>query len=218
MPNEELAELSDENFFENLHKIFSDTLEMIKSFIEEAGEDWDTFVEESNKIEIKEPEFKDNQKFIIELSQNYHQNVKKWFELNKDYLKSKEDEFNTSLSLGIAIEEKATEIIEAINVINWYLVFINIKILRAFSGFNVPKDYLPEEYREDPIQNDYNGTAKVAKIAIENSLASWAVLHKHFTEKADEILDFLVVLSKIKKGLLIELPDLEKFIRPGFDE
>jgi len=44
------------------------------------------------------------------------------------------------------------------------------------------------------------------------------VLHKHFTEKADEILDFLVVLSKIKKGLLIELPDLEKFIRPGFDE
>lgn len=217
-PNDNLENLSDEEFFEDLHQIFADTLEMIKETIEEAGEDWDTFVEEANEMEIKEPEFTAKQKIIIELSEKYHKNVTEWFVSNKDYLKSKEVEYIKSLSLGVDIEEKAIEVTEAIDTIDWYLIFITVKIIRSFSGLNENKDDIPEEYREDPIQNDHNGTAKIAKIAIEKSLAAWAILHKHFAEKADKILDFLVILNKIKEGLIAELPDMDKFIRPGFDE
>ena len=215
--NEVPTDISDEKFFEDLHQIFSDTLKMIKETVEESGEDWDLFVEEAKKTEIKEPEFTDHQKSVIYLSERYHKTVHDWFTLNKNYLKSKESEYNKSLEMGVDIMKKADEILNAIDVIQWYLYFINVKIVRAFTGLD-GNDELFDGFEEDPVQNDNNGSAKIAKIAIDRSIAAWEVLYRYFSEKADEILDILVVLSKIKKGLMKELPDLDKFIRPGFDE
>lgn len=215
--NEKSSDITDEQFFESLHEIFANTLKMIKETVEEAGEDWDTFVEEAKNTEIKEPEFTDHQKSVIDLSASYHKTVQDWFASNKDYLYSKENEYTKSLEMGIDIMKKANEILNAIDVIQWYLYFINVKIVRAFTGLNGNVEIF-DGFEEDPIQNDNNGSAKIAKIAIDNSIAAWEVLYKHFPEKADEILDILVILSKTKKGLMKELPDLDKFIRPGFDE
>ena len=216
---DKILELNDEKFFENLKNAFNETMEMIKDTVTEWGEDWDTFVEEANKMEIKIPEYTSHQEKIIRLSEKYIEDVSDWFESNTEYFKSKEDEYNQSLKLGIDIKKTAFEINDAIEVIQWYLYFINFKILRAFSGLNEEvDDDLPEEFRDDPIQNDHNGTAKIAKIAIQNSIEAWRILHDILSEKSDEILDFLLLLSNIESGLVKELPDMDKFIRPGFDE
>jgi len=64
---------------------------------------------------------------------------------------------------------------------------------------------------------DSDGSAKVALIGTDRSIAAWAGLQQHFPEKADEILDFLLLLERIRKRTEKELPNARAFVRPGFD-
>ncbi len=41
---------------------------------------------------------------------------------------------------------------------------------------------------------------------------------KAFEEQADEILDILVLLGKLRNAVMVEFPKALEFIRPGFDE
>ena len=72
-----------------------------------------------------------------------------------------------------------------------------------------------EEY---PIQNDANGTAKITLIAVEKSIAAWEVIHQQMPDAEDDVLDILVLLSRLKGGMKKEFPQAEGFVRPGFDE
>ena len=71
---------------------------------------------------------------------------------------------------------------------------------------------------EDPVQNDANGSAKVALIGVEKSIDAWGTLLKYFPETEDNILEILVLLETIKKDILNEFPNVNNFLRPGFDD
>jgi hypothetical protein len=76
-----------------------------------------------------------------------------------------------------------------------------------------------EAWREDEDSpRDYDGSAKVALLAVQRSIHAWSQLFGILPEKEDDFLQILSMLQKIKTMAEKEFPNALAFIRPGFDE
>jgi len=109
-----------------------------------------------------------------------------------------------------SVETKNSRFKESIEVIYWYNFFISEKIVRALR--KVDKNV------ENEIQNDSNGSAKIALIALDRLIASWSVLMENMMNHEDEILKILVSLADVRKETETTFPLAGKFVRPGFDQ
>ena len=100
----------------------------------------------------------------------------------------------------------------ALRVMQWDLFLIHVKIMRALSGHD-----------EDPaggfwksrIQNDWNGSAKVALISIERSEQAWRQLAAALRD--DSATALADILAALRENMSKEFPKAMKFRRPGFD-
>src|SRR6185436_4510627 len=103
----------------------------------------------------------------------------------------------------------------AIDTIGWYSGFIPAKIGRALHG-------AANEYRssdEDPVQNDWNGSAKVARLAIAESIDAWRTLFEAGDTPVDaSIRGTADLLEQMDRDLAVRFPLAMEFVRPGFDE
>jgi len=187
---------------------------LVKEWVEDQGLDWETFEKEIIDQEFQEPHLTKEQVYIKSHALKYSQKVRTWFEENQDFLQEKETEINTHLKLGVDNTiESIIHIKNAIEVIDWYQSFIGAKIARA-----VEMSHDEWILTETPIQNDANGSAKIAFIAIKRSLAAWETLRSYFPDQTDDFIDILILLDKMRKEIRALFPNLDKFIRPGFDE
>lgn len=194
-------------------------LEMLEKFARESGIDWEELKADALTTETPKPIYTNQQTQLKEWSTDYIHLGQQWFEANEAIFKQKEDELNLQLEIGVAnTSEEAANLIHAMEVIRWFLYFISVKMNRAFHGLQ--NDLLDdlEDYEEDPIQNDANGSAKVALDAIERSLAAWEIIREHFPESTDELIDIFVLLGRMRNGLTTIFPKVNDFVRPGFDE
>lgn len=202
-------------FLEVLSENLKLAKEMLKHIAEERGIDLNN-IEYDAQYQIedkKRREFADKHILSIQ-SKDYSDQARNWFQENENVLEALSDRLNQNESLGIANENtlKEVDLIEdAIEVINWYNIQIHVKLMRALQHELDLDD-------EDPIQNDANGSAKVALLGTEKSLAAWGVLLQNFPEQEDSIFPILLLLEKIRKGILASFPNVNKFIRPGFDK
>ncbi len=67
-------------------------------------------------------------------------------------------------------------------------------------------------------ESDANGSAKVALIAIDRSIAAWMRMRPHLPDRADELLDVLVMLDRLRRTTETQFPEARAFHRPGFDD
>jgi hypothetical protein len=102
---------------------------------------------------------------------------------------------------------------EPIQVIRHYQYFIYPKIVRAIDG-RLGKKYAAGSKMED----DVCGTAKVALIAIDRTLAAWSVLYPEYPVQEDSTLSILLHLDRLRRSVEVVFPAARAFIRPGFDE
>ncbi|MEA3208237.1 MAG: hypothetical protein QOE70_1294 [Chthoniobacter sp.] len=65
---------------------------------------------------------------------------------------------------------------------------------------------------------DSHGTAKVALISIDRSIAAWAALRELFPEHEGSVLEVLRQLGRLRTGVEAKFPQARAFIRPGRDE
>jgi len=111
-------------------------------------------------------------------------------------------------------EKELVKLNDITDVIRWYQYFISVKIHRALSGRSEDR----EEWPDDDMTSDADGSAKIALIAIDRSIGAWGALNNEFPEQQDETLNILVLLDRLRKSLEREFPEARAFIRPGFDE
>jgi hypothetical protein len=109
----------------------------------------------------------------------------------------------------------APAVAAAIDCIGWYSGLIPAKIARALHGA-ANEDRFADE---DPVQNDWNGSAKVARLAIAESVDAWRTLF----EAGDTPVDASIrrtagLLVQIDHALAVRFPLAMEFVRPGFDE
>lgn len=108
---------------------------------------------------------------------------------------------------------------DAIDIVSWDVYFIGVKLHRALAG----RDRLDDDngddeddFDDDPIQNDWNGSAKVALISIERSAAAWRTIAEATGDAKG------AHLAEELSGLRLEVerafPDAWSFVRPGLDD
>jgi hypothetical protein len=100
---------------------------------------------------------------------------------------------------------------EALDVVQYDVHLFWVKLYRALDGRD--RD---DEIDDDPVQNDWNGSAKVALICIERSDAAWRAIAASTSEPtplaiADQFRD-------LRQAIEQEFPNAWRFVRPGFDE
>ena len=107
---------------------------------------------------------------------------------------------------GVSLEE-------AFEVIRWYQYFINAKVMRAVRG-----KIEEEEEGWDEFARDSDGSAKIALIAMDRSIAAWAVIRYYITSSAEEVIDLIAFLDGLSQAVEKAFPGARSFIRPGFDK
>ena len=104
-------------------------------------------------------------------------------------------------------------VIEAVDTIEAVAHLVASKVFRAISGTD-EDDYDPAD-----LQDDANGSAKIARLVIADSRAAWKVLMELGRATADGVPAQLVRrLEEIDAGLAERFPRAMEFVRPGFDE
>jgi hypothetical protein len=101
---------------------------------------------------------------------------------------------------------------DALDVAGWDRFFIPAKVHRALSGRD---RWLREEPDDDPLQSDWNGSAKVALISTVRSVEAWeAIAESTGDSEARQVADELALLRQQLESVF---PDAWRFVRPGFD-
>ena len=143
-----------------------------------------------------------------------------WFKSHEGEFERKSEEINDALQADIPARNPIAEfndIEDAVEIVRWYQHQIYVKLVRALSGL---KDLAAEEDDEGRSfqQSDADGSAKVALIGIDRSIAAWARLREHFPDDRDRILDTLVLLDRLRRDVEKIVPGARAFKRVGFDE
>jgi hypothetical protein len=208
----EANDMRNEAFWKQIQDNFRNTIQMIEKIAQEQGIDLsDTPPAAPRRRRARDP----RSKKPLKDSHAYAMKIHDWFEANQAVFDAKSNELvsTTEMELpGRDPEAEAEQIKDAMEIIRWYQFFIHVKLRRALE---TPDD----EANEDEFRLfDSLGSAKVALIAIDRSLAAWKILYEHFSERSDDILNFLVQLNGIRKSVESLLPTARAFQRPGFDE
>lgn len=213
--DEESRDPNNAAFWHALEGIFKQTIEMLRETARKEGIDLDAIDREEHRKRQKVRRRKTLGHPLVKVGHAYAQRVSKWFESMKGSFEEKESELNSRFRLGLEGRDPEAEVVEisdAVEVIRWYQYQIAVKLARAVSGLS--------ENEEDPTEgltHDANGSAKVALLALDRSLAAWSVLRRSLPDPDDTILDFLVGLDRLRRKSERTFPDARKFVRPGFD-
>jgi hypothetical protein len=105
------------------------------------------------------------------------------------------------------------EIRDAREIISWYQPLIQVKIMRALQGMAEAEETDPGGW-----ERDADGSAKVALIGIDRSLAAWRILHERLQQGWKDIREIMLLLERLRRKVEAVFPGARAFVRPGFDE
>jgi len=212
----ETQDLDNEIFWKKLSETFQVTLELLQEAAEEQGIDL-------NSVEIEE--FEEQERLNDELARDhecsraaklYSEMVSDWLDSARELFAQDEDEMDSDESLDLEDAppvEKDTSFMEAVEVVGWYQHQIYVKLMRAIRGGLQEELEILEEYPKDS-----DGSAKVALIGIDRSIAAWGEIRNLFPHRSNQIMDILLHLEQLRRKVEKTFPDARAFIRPGFDK
>ena len=113
------------------------------------------------------------------------------------------------------LRQWSPDVEEALDTISWNAGMVGAKVYRALHGLAERGSF----GEEDPVQNDWNGSAKLARILVGESKSAWqTVLREGQAPEHSPLLDLVGLLDRIDAGLAERFPKSADFVRPGFDE
>jgi hypothetical protein len=215
----EEKDINNEAFWKNISKNFEEAGRLLQQAAKKFGVDLSALPEPTvAEIEQEEAvEAATRSHPLSQISLTYAADVRQWLD-GTAFWKTQHAELIQQLELGIqspeTVQQTSLEIIDCREVINWYSHFIHVKIIRAIRG-KIEDDGWE---LENGFQRDFDGTAKIARVAIERSLHAWVRLSALIPSQEDIQLNALAKLQKLKSLVEAEFPEAHRFIRPGFDE
>jgi hypothetical protein len=197
----EAQDIRNEAFWNKLSETFAETLEQLKESAKEWGIDLETLDSTQDIENIKAKDKAAENHLLSRASKRYIEIVEDWFKGRETLF------FETA-----AAAREGVNLDEAFEVIRWYQYFVSAKIIRAVRG-KVEDD----EEGEDEFPRDSDGSAKIALIAIDRSIAAWAVIRHYVTDAAKGVIDAIAFLDGLRQAVEKAFPKARSFIRPGFD-
>ena len=191
----ERHDIRNEAFWRKLDSIFLETRELIAEWANEAGVDLAKCGEEDEARYHKKRQLIDNHP-LAKSGKKYANAASDWFR-----------EFDQTFELS---ESERLE--DAREVIQWYQYQIAVKTIRALSGRREEEDPALAECPKDS-----DGSAKVAMIGIDRSIAAWRLMQLSLPERAGSIVPLILQLDRLRRRLEKGFPGARGFVRPGFD-
>jgi hypothetical protein len=209
-------DIHNEAFWEKLTETFQETLALLKEMADQEGIDLNA---------IDTDEFEAHNRLIEESAENhvicrsaraYIDMVEDWF---NDATALFGEENETGLDHRSAIcddeEPEGSSLEEAMEVVRWYQHQIYVKLMRAMRGLQEEESEFSDETNQ--YVKDSDGTAKVALIGIDRSVAAWGTIRNQFPYHNSHVLKLLVHLDQLKRAVEEAFPNARGFLRPGFD-
>lgn len=211
-PPQESLDIRNREFWDGIDAMFKLTLELVHDLAGERGIDL-------NAVDLEAVEEQHRKKWrrvishpLARAAKRYSSMVTEWLGLHGNVFKEKGEALEKELDLGMAEPEvTAAELIDAVQVIQWYQHQIAVKIMRALGG-----EEPPEELEEFPRGAD--GSAKVALMGIDRSIGAWGTLRRQFQEESHGIMNILFDLDRLRRAVEERFPQARRFVRPGFDQ
>ncbi|HJS24000.1 MAG TPA: hypothetical protein VJ751_06575 [Pyrinomonadaceae bacterium] len=192
-------DLRNEAFWQKLSVIFQETREMIVEWAKEAGVDLNGSSDEDESRQHRKRQLVDNHP-LTKAGKKYANTASDWFR-----------ELDQMFEVGDNFEQLE----DAREVVQWYQYQIAVKTMRALSGRR-------EELEGDPeiveFPKDSDGSAKVALIGVDRSIAAWRMMQLSLPERAASIVPLILQLERLRNRLDKAFPEARDFVRPGFDE
>jgi hypothetical protein len=228
----EVHDINNAKFWRKLESIFREAHEMMANWAEETGVDLESIDAEAAIAEHRQQEQEVDEHQLSLLARQYAQTVREWFE----------EEFVTEQNVHDDMMVDADgapeiDVARAAEVLRWYQFFVAAKVIRALMSRTRSDHSLVEttagddpfaeaveddeddfDAAPDYVQEDGNGSAKIALIAIDRSMAAWHAMEMCLPGKSDSIAPIFADLERLRWLLEQEFPDARGFIRPGFDE
>ncbi len=214
-PDGKAPDIDSEAFWEDFMSTLAASLELLREMAAEDGIDLEAIDSSEIDVDVERRRLAVDEHPLAVAAESYIWAAKIWFETHGEafYQKGEELEMFVRLNIGsIDVTGQVDQITDAIEVIQWYQFFISAKLNRALHG--QLRSFLPEA---DEFPKDSDGSAKICLIAIDRSMAAWAVLLRSFPQLQTETLDLLAHLERLRKGIEQQFPDARAFLRPGFD-
>jgi len=205
-----------DNYWDDVQDNLHAAVDLLRDMATERGIDLEA--EDSSAEVIEHDRQRSEEHPLAKCAEDYAIKMDAWFKTHQDLLNEKRGELISADEAGLPGRNpvrEAEEIRDALEVINWYQFQIAAKVVRAL---HQEPDDAEDEADADACADDSSGSAKVALIGIDRSLAAWTRLREHIPQEGDEILDILVHLDRLRRAIEAEFPSARGFKRPGFDE
>jgi len=197
----ETQDMRNEAFWRKLSGILGETLELLREAAKKWGIELETLDSMDDTENMKAKDEAAENDLLCRAAKRYSDMVEDWFSGREPLF------FETA-----AAAREGVDLEEAFEVIRWYQHFISAKIMRAVRG-----KVEEEEERGDELGSDSNGSAKIALIAMDRSIAAWAVIRHYDTRGDERALDIIAFLDRLRQAVEKAFSNARSFIRPGFD-
>ncbi len=219
MREEELGEpetrdIRNEAYWQKLGAVLQETLELIRDTAQEHGIDLEAIeTEPAAGKERLDNEAAENHK-LCRAAKAYADMTDDWFREVGELFSQGEKGSGPQWEAHAdgPFEEKAG-LRQALEVVRWYQHLIFTKLARAFRS-----KILEDQETNLEFAKDSDGSAKVALIAIDRSIAAWGDVRNRFPFQNKAIQDLLFHLDRLRKDLEHAFPEARAFLRPGFDK
>jgi hypothetical protein len=202
-------DLTNEAFWRKLSNVFQETRDMIAEWAREAGIDLNKVEDEDDPAQRKRRRQHVDNHPLARAGKKYANDASDWFREVDQTL-----EVSDLRPADRADEpecQSAERLEDAREVIQWYQYQIAVKTMRALSA------RLDEEEDAD-FANDSDGSAKVALIGIDRSIAAWRLVQLALPEREVSIVPLILQLERLRQRVEKTFPYAREFVRPGFDE
>ena len=203
---------------------FKKTIAMLHDMAKQHGIDLNDALKDSPENREHERAFTEKKQKAREhplskTTMDYSVGLHKWLRKNGGVFKSSVEAMAEKARLGIDPEKQlhnAQQLSEALELLERYSLPVASKSDRAIMGRGDGVDEYEEELGGAD-QTDWNGSAKVAIMLVERSLAAWEIVFDLVPSVVDDLLPTVSKLKKAHARLEKEFPNAQKFVRPGFD-
>jgi hypothetical protein len=215
---QETKDINNKAFWNKMSEIMQTTIKMINEMAASEGIDLEKMMESSDyeKEENLLEEISENHE-LCRMAMEYIKITDEWIDGVKDIFvednrKDIYHELPSTMEDGFEGETPG----DVLEIIQWYKPQIYMKLERAIRGSIEEKEYdfdEPNQYARDS-----DGSAKVALIGIDRSIAAWGLINRMFFKfHSHDTGKIIVHLGLMKKKVEKGFPDARAFLRPGFD-
>lgn len=213
----EKRDIDNKEFWDTISEAMHLTRELLEELAAERGINLDDLNVEEAVVQDKKIDAQAKDQPWTIAAKAYGKMVMDWFESAEGLFERKQEELNEEAEMelpGFDPDLEADTINDAVEVIHWYSPQVFVKLMRATSGKMAEAIDLGDD---EDFPRDSDGSAKVALIGIDRSIAAWGTLYKAFPSRQNDIIDMLVHLDRLRRASEQAFPHARAFVRPGFD-